>query len=96
MEALRRATTWPVEHTSLAVVTPAGVTTSGDPERSYRLASLTKCFTAWAMLVAAEEGTIDLDAALDPTTDRVPEGVTLRHLLAHAAGFVHSARSSSS
>lgn len=87
MEALRRAADWPVEHSSLAVVLPGGTVTEGPADRIYRLASLTKCFTAWAVLVAVEEGTVDLDEPLDPLRDRVPEGVTLRHLLAHAAGF---------
>lgn len=97
MRALHLATTWPVEHAHLAVVTPddviatfatrRGQPAAADDGRTYRLASLTKCFTAWALLIAVEEGVVELDRPLDPSTDRVPEGVTLRHLLAHASGF---------
>lgn len=88
MEALRLAGTWPVEHVAAVAVTPAGTALlqPSSPTR-FRLASLSKPITTWAVLVAVEEGVVDLDAALDPERDRVPPGVTLRHLLAHAAGF---------
>jgi len=42
---------------------------------------VTKLVTALAALVAAEEGTVDLDEPAGP------EGSTVRHLLAHAAGL---------
>jgi CubicO group peptidase (beta-lactamase class C family) len=42
---------------------------------------VTKLVTALAALVAAEEGTIDLDEPAGP------EGSTVRHLLAHASGL---------
>ena len=45
------------------------------------LASVSKLITAWAVLVAVEEGVLALD---DPAG---PEGSTVRHLLAHAAGY---------
>ena len=85
MEALRLVTSWPVEHVTAAVVTPEGIDTIGDTERVYRLASLTKPMVAWAIMVAVEEGVVDLDGPLRHAD--VPEGVTLRHLLAHASGF---------
>ena len=44
-------------------------------------ASVTKPVTALAALVAAEEGTIDLDEPAGPP------GSTMRHLLAHASGL---------
>ena len=53
----------------------------GDRARVFRWASVTKLVTALAALVAAEEGTIDLDEAAGP------EGSTVRHLLAHASGL---------
>jgi CubicO group peptidase (beta-lactamase class C family) len=87
MEALGLANFWPVEHVAVVAATPHGVATLHSRPTRFRLASLSKPITAWAVLVAVEEGTLDLDAELDPVVDRVPPGVTLRHLLAHAAGF---------
>lgn len=55
--------------------------TTGPVEESFRWASVTKMLTALAVLVAAEEGTVDLDAPAGPP------GATLRHLLAHASGL---------
>ena len=55
--------------------------TAGDVEREYDLASVSKLFVAYAVLVAAEEGTIELDGAAGP------EGSTFRHLLSHASGL---------
>jgi CubicO group peptidase (beta-lactamase class C family) len=46
-----------------------------------RWASVTKLLTAYAALVAAEEGTIDLDEPAGPP------GSTVRHLLSHASGL---------
>lgn len=53
----------------------------GDRESGFRWASVTKLLTAYACLVAAEEGTIDLDEPAGPP------GSTVRHLLAHASGL---------
>ena len=53
----------------------------GEPERIFRWASVTKPVTALAVLVAAEEGTLDLDEPAGPP------GSTVRHLLAHASGL---------
>jgi CubicO group peptidase (beta-lactamase class C family) len=73
---------WPVPHAG-AVVLRGGeiVATHGDLARSFRLASVSKLITAWATLIAIEEGTVELDEAAGPP------GATVRHLLAHAAGF---------
>ncbi len=70
-------------HVSAAVVGADGAVLerAGDPDRRYRLASLTKPMTAWAALVAVEEGIIGLDQPLGQP------GCTLRHLLAHAGGY---------
>ena len=46
-----------------------------------RWASVTKLLTGLAILVAVEEGTVDLDEPAGPL------GSTLRHLLAHASGL---------
>ena len=76
---------WPVEHVTAAVVTRDGDETIGDTERVYRLASLTKPMVAWAVMIGVEERIVSLDDPLRFAP--VPERVTLRHLLAHAAGF---------
>ena len=85
MEALHLVTSWPVEHVTAAVVTADRSETIGDTERGHRLASLTKPMVAWAVMIGVEEGIVELDAPLRFAT--VPDGVTLRHLLAHAGGF---------
>jgi CubicO group peptidase (beta-lactamase class C family) len=53
----------------------------GESSRVFHWASVTKPVVALAALVAAEEGTIDLDEAAGPP------GSTIRHLLAHASGL---------
>jgi CubicO group peptidase (beta-lactamase class C family) len=86
MPVLEAVTDWPVDHVAAAVVTPAGADeTIGEPDRIFRLASLSKPMTAWAVMVAAEEGIVELDAP--PRHALVQPGATLRHLLAHAAGY---------
>ncbi len=57
------------------------VATHGDTTRVVRVASITKLLTAWAALLAVEEGATSLDAPLGPP------GSTLRHLLCHAGGY---------
>jgi CubicO group peptidase (beta-lactamase class C family) len=82
VDALRAVERWPAEHVSVGAVSAAGVVaTLGDCAREYRFASVTKLATALACLVAAEEGTIDLDEPAGPP------GSTFRHLLAHASGL---------
>lgn len=82
MEALRLTASWPVDHVAAAVVAPDGsVTTTGDVDRSFRLASITKVLSAWATLVAVEEGIVELEQPAGQA------GCTLRHLLAHAGGY---------
>ena len=85
MGALHLVTSWPVEHVTAGIVTADGSETIGDTERVYRLASLTKPMVAWAVMIGVEEGIVELDAPLRFAT--APDGVTLRHLLAHAGGF---------
>lgn len=67
---------------SAAVVDPVGVRqVEGDPARGFAIASVTKPLVAYAALVAVEEGAFELD---DPAG---PPGATVRHLLAHTAGY---------
>jgi len=82
VRALIQVDDWPARHVALAVVTAEGVLASrGERDRAFRWASVTKLLTATALLVALEEGILDLD---DPAG---PEGSTVRHLAAHASGL---------
>ncbi|HVX89865.1 MAG TPA: serine hydrolase domain-containing protein, partial [Gemmatimonadales bacterium] len=60
------------------------------PSSDFRLASLTKQFTAAAILLLAKDGQLSLD---DPITDRLPgireyaQGIRIRHLLSHTSGI---------
>ncbi|MCP5029515.1 MAG: beta-lactamase family protein [Actinomycetia bacterium] len=73
---------WPVDHVAVGVTAPDRVlATHGDPDQQFRLASISKLLTAWATLIAIEEGTLHLD------TPGGPPGSTVRHLLAHASGL---------
>ena len=90
-DALAQVATWPVPHAAAVVVTSDGeVTTTGEVDRPFPLASVTKLLAALATAVAVEEVTLDAPlpagvlAALPPGP---PEGITLRHLLAHASGL---------
>ncbi len=80
VEALRQVEGWPCENVAVAV-TGAAEAVHGDASRRFPWASVTKLATAVAMLVAAEEGIVDLDEPAGPP------GATLRHLLAHASGL---------
>ena len=60
-----------------------------DAHSMFRLGSLSKQFTAMAIMVLADSGKLDYD---DPLTRYVPElddypGITVRHLLTHTAGL---------
>ena len=82
MDALALVDDWPVEDAAVLVVGPDGpIAARGDLERTYRLASVTKLFVAYACLIAWQEGVLDLDAPAGPP------GATVRHLLAHASGL---------
>ncbi len=82
MDALRQIEDWGAAHAAAAAVRPGEVVARhGDEEHVFRWASVTKPVTALAVLVAAEEGTVDLDEPAGPP------GSTVRHLLAHASGL---------
>ncbi|MQY25737.1 serine hydrolase domain-containing protein [Nocardia aurantia] len=82
MQALEQIRQWPVRHAAAGVVTAQGiVATEGDDARVYALASVTKPLVAYAVLIAVEEGAIELDQPAGPP------GSTVRHLLAHTSGL---------
>ncbi len=81
-EALRLVESWPTDRVAAAVVDPGGVVARhGDTTRAFALASVSKPITAYAALVASEEGSIGLDEPVGRP------GCTVRHLLAHAGGY---------
>jgi CubicO group peptidase (beta-lactamase class C family) len=78
---------WPVDNVSAAVISGGGVIERrGGQERVFQLASVTKLLTAHAVLVAVEEGAIELDQPAGPA------GATVRHLLSHASGLPFDGR----
>ena len=75
---------WPVGSAAVAVIGPTGVLDrfdSAGPAATYPWASVTKLLTALTVLDAGADGTVEL------TTPVGPPGVTVAHLLAHAAGL---------
>ncbi|MGU3293998.1 serine hydrolase domain-containing protein [Williamsia sp. M5A3_1d] len=83
---LDRLDDWPVDSVSAAVVVGGEVVaTHGDTGRRYRLASVTKLLSAYAVLVAVEEEAVTLDRPAGPS------GSTVAHLLAHASGLAFDA-----
>jgi len=82
VQALRQIDRWPVAFAAVGVARRDGrIETHGDARRVVRLASVSKPVAALALLVAAEEGVVDLDEPAGPA------GSTVRHLLAHASGL---------
>ena len=82
MQALFQIDGWEAPFAAAGVTTSEGTrAVHGDAQRTVLLASVSKPITALAVLIAAEEGTIDLDEPAGPP------GSTVRHLLAHASGL---------
>jgi CubicO group peptidase (beta-lactamase class C family) len=87
MDSVRMIDQWPVDNAVTAVVRADGdvLAQHGDTRRRFPLASVTKPLTAYAALIAIEEGVVELD------TPAGPEGSTIRHLLAHTSGLAFDA-----
>jgi CubicO group peptidase (beta-lactamase class C family) len=83
VRSLEMVSDWPADHVALAVIgtTGAALAEHGDQGRPFRLASVTKLLTAYATLIAVEEGAIEWDQPAGPP------GATVRHLVAHASGL---------
>lgn len=83
MNSLHAVSAWPVDHAAVAVVDARGTVlgTHGDQDHPFDLASVTKLLTAYATLVAVEEGAVEWDQPAGPP------GSTLRHLVAHVSGL---------
>jgi CubicO group peptidase (beta-lactamase class C family) len=61
------------------------------PATNYRLASVTKQFTAAAILLLAEDGRLELDDPVRrwlPSLPKATDPVTIRHLLTHTSGII--------
>ncbi len=82
MPVLDRIDGWDVPDAAVGVTDASGTIDRHGPTGTVqRLASVTKPLVAYAVLVAVDQGRLDLD---DPAG---PESATVRHLLAHAAGY---------
>jgi CubicO group peptidase (beta-lactamase class C family) len=85
-----------VAHVGVAGVREVGSKAPVDADTVFRIASMTKSFTAMSILKLRDEGKLSLD---DPAERYVPEmagmkyptsdapRITIRHLLSHAEGF---------
>jgi CubicO group peptidase (beta-lactamase class C family) len=61
------------------------------PDTNFRLASVSKQFTAAAIVLLAQDGKLSLDDSVRkwlPSLPAVAEPITLRHLLTHSSGLV--------
>jgi CubicO group peptidase (beta-lactamase class C family) len=90
MGALDRIDDWPVPTASACIVNamsgaPSTFAVYGDTAHHFRIASLSKVITSLAIMIAVEEGSVSLDQPMVSTG--VPDGCTIRHLLAHASGL---------
>ncbi|ANW20357.1 serine hydrolase domain-containing protein [Streptomyces clavuligerus] len=85
MQSLATIENWPVPTAAAAVVRADGTVAGahGPQHHRFPLASVTKPLAAYAVLVAYEEGAVELDEPAGP------EGSTVRHLLAHTSGLAH-------
>ncbi|MFJ8792867.1 serine hydrolase domain-containing protein [Streptomyces sp. NPDC102462] len=83
LQSLALVGEWPVATAAAGVVRADGTVlgTHGPAGLRFPLASVTKPLTAYAALVAYEEGAIELDEPAGPP------GATVRHLLAHTSGL---------
>ncbi|MEV5504929.1 serine hydrolase domain-containing protein [Streptomyces orinoci] len=83
MQSLRMIENWPVTTAAAAVVRADGTHAGsyGPTGHRFPLASVTKPLAAYAVLIAVEEGAVELDEPAGPP------GSTVRHLLAHASGL---------
>ncbi len=82
MDALRTIDGWGARTAAAGVTSAAAeIGVHGPRDAVLRWASVTKLLTGIALLVAFEEGTVELDEPAGPP------GSTLRHLLSHASGL---------
>jgi CubicO group peptidase (beta-lactamase class C family) len=84
-DVLQTIDEWPVPLAAAAVLssdhTGISVEKYGTSEAIQRIASVSKALFAYAVMIAIEERSLDLDESAGPL------GSTVRHLLAHASGL---------
>jgi CubicO group peptidase (beta-lactamase class C family) len=81
-QVLAEVDTWGVPNAAVAVLTGNGtVSTHGDTDRRFRVASVGKLVAGYALMTGVEEGAVELDEPAGPP------GATFRHLLAHTSGY---------
>lgn len=86
IDAAALAADLPFPH-AVGVTSPAAtLAVTGDDARVMPLASVSKPITALGALIAVDRGYLSLDEPAGP------EGSTIRHLLAHSAGYAFDAR----
>lgn len=82
MRAFELVRGWPLSTAAVAILDQhENLHLYGNANAEFRLASVSKLMTAWATLVAVEDGSVSLTDEIGQT------GCTLRHLLAHAGGY---------
>ena len=82
MRAFDLVREWPANNTSICIIDRRGdAHTFGDTARASRIASISKLITAWATLIAVEDGSTSFDAQVGQ------QECTLAHLLSHAGGY---------
>ena len=87
MSELQQINQWPVDTVAGALIHSGEmIDTVGDTSRQFPVASVTKLVSAYAVMMAVEEGAVDLKQPAGP------EGSTLEHLLAHASGVKFDSR----
>lgn len=81
---------WEPDTVAIGVTDADGeVATHGPVDDDLPYASVTKPLTAYAVLMATQHGLVHLDEPVDGSD--VPDGATVRHLLAHASGLPYEA-----
>ena len=87
MSEFSQISQWPADTVAGALLYRGEVIeTVGDTAREFPVASITKLVAAYAVMMAVEEGAVELQQPADP------EGSTLEHLLAHASGISFDSR----
>ncbi|HIW96317.1 MAG TPA: beta-lactamase family protein [Candidatus Corynebacterium gallistercoris] len=77
---------WPVDRAAGAFIGGDGRTTHGDPSGVFRLASVSKLLTSYAVAMAVEEGAFGFDDTVKLENYEGDTPPTVRQLLAHAGG----------
>ena len=87
MSAFSSIESWPVDTVAGALLHRGEVVEQvGNASRRFPVASVTKLVAAYGVMVAVEEGAVELGQPAGP------EGSTLRHLLAHTSGVGFDSR----